>query len=65
MYNWIFALSISAVKDFYKVYWVISCILQKIYILPHEKLNRFQELVTKMKEIKDTVEIYNLEGKKI
>ena len=57
MYNWTFALSLSAVTDVYKVYRMISCILQKINILPHEKLDKFQELVTKMKEMKDNLEI--------
>ena len=57
MYNWTFALSLSAVTDIYKIYRMISCSLQKINILPHEKLDKFQELVNTMKVMTESVEI--------
>ena len=57
IFGWTFGLSLSASTDVYKQYRIISCILQKINILPHEKLDQFQELVQSLINMKETVKV--------
>ena len=54
IHNWYFVLSLSMVTDVYKVYRKISCILQRINILPHEKYDSFVSYLSTYKEMMDT-----------
>ena len=54
IHNWYFVISLSMVTDVYKVYRSISCILQKINILPHEKYDCFMSYLSILKQMIDT-----------
>ena len=55
IFNWQFALSLSMVIDVYKVYRKVSCILQKVDILPHNKYDAFKRLLATYKDMINTV----------
>ena len=57
MFNWSFALSLSMVTDVYKLYRLVSCCLQKIDVLPHEKYDSFKEFVGVLLKMKETVKV--------
>ena len=51
IYNWLFGLTLSMVTDVYQVYRLISCILQKIDILPQDKFDSFQDLLNRFRKM--------------
>ena len=57
--NWLFVFSLSMVTDVYKVYRKISCILQKINILPHEKYDCFINYLGTFREMLQTSSYLN------
>ena len=54
IHNWSFVLSLSMVTDVYKIYRKISCILQRINILPHEKYDCFNSYLSTFKQMIET-----------
>ena len=57
--NWLFGFSLSGTTDVYKVYRKISCILQKINILPHEKYDCFKHYLTTFSNMLKTISLEN------
>ena len=57
MFNWLFALSLSVVTDVYKLYRLVTCCLQKIDVLPHEKYDSFKQFVGVLLKMESTVSV--------
>ena len=55
--NWMFCLSLSMIIDVYKVSGQVSCCVQKIDVLPHEKFDSFQQLLDTYKSMASRVSV--------
>ena len=59
IFNWLFSLCLSMVTDVYKVYRCISCILQKINILPQDKYDCFKSYLDKFRAMLNSLQYDN------
>ena len=57
--NWMFDFSLSGTTDVYKVYRKISCILQRVNILPHDKYDCFNTYLNEFCAMLETVSFRN------
>ena len=55
--NWMFCLTLSMITDVYKVNGQISCCVQKMDALPHEKFDYFMQLLDIFKKMVNRVSV--------
>ena len=53
--SWVFCLNLSGRADVYTVYGIFSNICQEVNLLPHERLDRVQDVIARFLKIMKTL----------